>query len=243
MNIDRQTPIGHCTNPHTKELIQSSTYQLNRSIIICLFLFYSLILKSQVVDSTKAAIFGDSAWKAYKKYYFRKSISLLDSSILYNPTNSFSYKLKAEAQWFLGNYADAAETYRKMISLGDENLLKVSAYVFLGMLYGKAEKPRLATEQYATAVMLWESGYVPHKQFRMEEEFDYFLALAFLEDKVKARKILSDRNLDSLSYPKRHELEIQYKRCLSLFDKTPNELLEEYFKEYLLPTDIKPLEE
>lgn len=202
-----------------------------------------MISKSQVKDTIKARFFGDSAWKAYKKYYFKKSISLLDSSILYNPTNSSSYHLKAEAQWSLGNYADAAETYRKLISISDKNLLKVSANVFLGMLYGMADMPRQATAKYASAVKLWESGYVPHKQFKMVEEFDYFLALAFLEEKAKAVKIISGHNLDSLSYPKRHELENQNKRCLSLFDKTPKELLEIYFKEYMLPNDIKPLEE
>jgi tetratricopeptide (TPR) repeat protein len=167
----------------------------------------------------------------------------LDSAISCDPTNSFSYQLKAEAQWFLGNYADAAETYKKMISLGDENLLKVSAYVFSGMLYGKAGMRAQATAQYISAVKLWESGYVPHKQFRLIEELDYFLALAFLEEKAKAMKIISERSLDSLSYPRRLELEQQNKRCLSLFEKTPKELLEEHFKEYMLPDNIKPLEE
>ena len=84
---------------------------------------------------------------------------------------------------------------------------------------------------------------MPRKQFRLIEELDYFLALAFLEEKVKAMKIINERSLDSLSYPKRLELEQQNKRCLSLFEKTPKELLEEHFKEYMLSDDIKPLEE
>lgn len=130
-----------------------------------------------------------------------------------------------------------------MISLGDENLLKVSAYVFSGMLYGKAGMATQATAQYISAVKLWESGYVPDKQFRLVEEFDYFLALAFLEKKAKAMKIISERSLDSLSLPRRLELEQQNKKYLLLFEKTPKEHLEEHFKEYMLPDDIKPLEE
>lgn len=216
---------------------------MNRLILICLFLFYSLISKSQAKDTTRARSFADSAWKAYQKYYFKKSIKLLDSAIYYDPINSFSYHLKAEAQWFLGNYADAAETYKRMISLDNGNLLKVSAYVFLGMLYGKAGMPVQATAQYVSAVKLWEGAYMPHKQFKMVEELDYFLALAFLEEKTKAMKIVSERNLDSLTYPRRHELERLHERCLSFFDKTPGELLEEHFKEYMLSNDIKPLEE
>lgn len=194
-------------------------------------------------DTIKARLFADSAWKVYQRHYFRKSIGLLDSAISYDPTKSFYYSLKAESQWFLGNYADAAETYKKKIALGDKNLLKVSAYVFSGMLYAKAGMAEQAKAQYIYAIKLWESGYVPHKQFRLVEELDYFLALALLEKKSKAMKIISERNLDSLSYPKRIEMENQNKRCLSLFQKNPKELLEEHFKEYMLPNDIKPLEE
>lgn len=203
----------------------------------------NLISKSQVKDSIKARHFEDSAWKEYQKNYFRKSIRLLDSAISYDPTKSFSYQLKAESQWFLGNYADAAETYKKMISLGDEDLLKVSAYVFLGMLYGKAGMMVQAKEQYISAVKLWERGYVPHNHIQLVEELDYFLALAFLGEKAKAERIISKRSFDSLSYPKRHELEKQNKKCLSFFKKTPNDLLEKHFKEYMLPKDIKPLED
>jgi len=223
--------------------LYSKNYLVSRITIICLFLFCSLISKSQAKDKTKARFFEDSAWKVYQKYYFRKSITLLDSAIFYDSTNGTSYHLKAEAQWFLGNYADAAETYKKMISLGDEDLLKVSATVHLGMLYGKAEMPIQAVEQYASAVKLWESGYVPHKQFKMVEELDYFLALAFLEERAKALKIIGGRSLDSLSYPRRFELVRQHERCLSLFDKTPKELLEEQFKKYMLPNNIRPLDE
>lgn len=216
---------------------------MSKSIIICLLLFFNFTSNGQVRDTVKARFFADSAWKVYRKNYFRKSIILLDSAISYDPTNSFSYQLKAEAQLFLGNYAGATETYKKMISFDDENLLKVSAYVFLGMLYGKAGMTTQATAQYISAVKLWESGYVPHKQFRLAEELNYFLALAFLEEKAKAIKIINERSIDSLSYPRRLELEQQNKKCLSLFEKTPKELLEEHFKEYMLPDDIKPLEE
>ena len=216
---------------------------MNRLITTSLFLFYSLISKSQAKDATRARFFEDTAWKVYQKNYFRKSIALLDSALFYDATNRFSYSLKAEAQWFLGDYAGAAETYEKWIALGDENLLKVSANVMLGMLYGKAKMPVQAKAQYASAVKIWERGYVPNKQFKMIEELDYFLALAFLEEKAKAVKIISERNLDGLSYPRRHELEQQHERCLLLFEKTPEELLEEHFKIYMLPDDIKPLEE
>lgn len=216
---------------------------MKRLTIISLFLSYSLISKSQAKHAPRARFFEDSAWKVYQKHYFRKSITLLDSALFYDSTNGFSYSLKAEAQWFLGNYVDAAETYKKKISLGEESLLKVSANVFLGMLYGKAKMPEQAKAQYILAVKLWESGYVPHKHFKMVEELDYFLALAFLEEKAKAMKIISERSLDGLTYPKRRELENQHERCLLLFDKTPEELLEEHFKEYMLSNDTKPLEE
>lgn len=216
---------------------------MTKLIIILFLLFNSLTSESQEKDTIRARLFADSAWKSYQINYFRKSIRLLDSAISYEPTNSSSYHLKAEAQWFLGNYADAAETYKKMISLSDENLLKVSALVFSGMLYGKAGMTVQEKAQYISAVKLWEGGYVPHKQFRLVEEFDYFLALAFLEERTKAKRIISERKLDGLSLPRRRELEKQNEKCLSLFKKTPKKLLEEYFQEYMLPNDIIPLEE
>jgi hypothetical protein len=215
---------------------------VSKSLLILIFLGSSLISNSQEHIISRARYFEDSAWKAYQRNYFRKSITLLDSAIFYKPTNSFSYGLKAEAQWFLGDYAGAAETYRNKIALGDTNLLIVSANVFLGMLYGKAQMPEKATSQYLIAVKLWESGYVPHKQFKIVEEFDYFLALAFLQERNKALRILKERSLDSLTLPKRRELETLHEKCLLLFGRTPSELLEEHFNQYMLPKDVKPRE-
>jgi tetratricopeptide (TPR) repeat protein len=202
-----------------------------------------LISASQAKDTTKAKSFADSAWAAYQKYYFKKAIRLLDSAIFYGNNKSWTYSLKAEAQWFLGMYAEAATSYKQMLSFDDDALLKVSAYVFLGMLYSKAEMPRQATEQFVTAIRLWENGYVPRKQFRAVEESDYFLALAFLGQSEKAKKVMSAQTLDSLTYPERREIEYRHRTYLVLFTKSPKQLLEEQFKEFLLPDSIKPLEE
>jgi len=216
---------------------------VNRLIIICFLLSKSLISQSQATDTTKARFFADSAWKAYQSHYFKSSIRLLDSAIFYGSNKSASYHLKSEAQWFLGWYAEAAETFKNIISIGDSNLLRVSAYVFLGMLYDKAENPADAKKQYASAISLWENGYVPIKQFQSVEESDYFLALAFLEEKEKAMKLMDERSLDSLPYPKRIEFTNRYRTYRVWFGKDPKKLLNEHFQEYMLPGDIKPLEE
>ena len=139
--------------------------------------------------------------------------------------------LKAEALWSISEYAEAASTYKKMISFSGDDLLKVGAYVFLGMLYDKAEMPVQAKDQYTSAISFWENGYVPHKQFREYEESEYILALAMLEEKDKIKKIVSDAK------------EYRYQRYLEWLFKTPKELLDLHFKEYTLPDNIKPLEE
>lgn len=204
---------------------------MNRLIVICLAMFLSSLANSQARDSIKARFFQDSAWKAYKENYFKKSIRLLDSAILYDNTKGDFYHLKAEALWFVDEYAEAAKNYQNLISLDGDYLLKVGARVFLGMLYDKAGMPTQAKNEYVSAVTLWESGYKPLNQFREYEQSDYLLALTFLGEKEKVRKAVNDAK------------EYRFKEVLEWLKIPPRELLEIHFKEFMLPDHIKPLEE
>ena len=220
--------------------------------------FFSLLISStlvsisQEIDTIKAKAFGDSAWRAYQTHYFKKSIRLLDSAIFYGRNKSASLQLKAEAQWFLGWYLEAANTYEDVLAIYDKN---VSGKVFLGMLYDKAKMPIKAKDSYASAIMLWESNYVPNRFFEKEEEANYFLALAFLRQKKKAYKLIKrlmqekanilkkENKFYGWEYGMGYELKSRYTKYLILFDKSPKQLLEEHFAEYLLPDNIKPLED
>jgi tetratricopeptide (TPR) repeat protein len=224
-------------------LLRLFTNCLTRFAMIFLLLLFSLHSNSQENDSLKARVFYDSAWKAFKAYYFKKSIRLLDSVIYYRPSFRPAYDLKAEALLSLGEYAEAARTYKIVVGFGDDRLLKVSANVFLGMLYAKAGMNVEASVQYTSAVSLWESGYQPDKNFRNVEELDYFLALAFLQQKRKVLDIIDGYNYDSLSHPRRIEITTLHQTCLPWFEKTPKELLDDKFKIHMLPEGIKALEE
>ncbi len=197
-----------------------------------LILFWNLSAKCQYTDTTKARAYENAAWKAYQESYFKKSIRLFDSAIFYGSTWKSLYAIKAEAHWFIGEFADAAKAYKKRIALSGEDLLKVGAFVKLGMLYDKAGMPKESKKQYISAIKLWENGYIPLKQFRHYEETEYLYALAFLGNRKKLKKVLEE-------YAKKHPYENQ----LELLNKSKQELLKIHFEEYQLPSHIKPLEE
>ena len=137
---------------------------MNKLFVINLTLLSTTTVKCQTIDTTKAKFFEDEAWKAYQGSYFKKSIRLFDSAIVYGSQWKSLYSIKAEAHWFIGEYAKAATAYKKMISLSGDELLRVGAYVVLGMLYDQAGMTRHSNNQYNSAVKLWEGGYVPLKQ-------------------------------------------------------------------------------
>ena len=116
-------------------------------LIILLITFFRSDLICQIGDTSKALLFQNMAWDASQKNYFKKCIRLIDSSIIYDSSKSWSFMIKAEAHWLIGEYADAAKAYEKAMTLGSDFLL-VGANVLLGMLYDKADNSGEAKRHY-----------------------------------------------------------------------------------------------
>lgn len=206
---------------------------MNKRFIIGLTLLSTITSsKCQTIDTAKAKIFETEAWKAYQGSYFKKSIRFFDSAIVYGSQWKSLYSIKAEAHWFIGAYAEAATAYKKMMLLSGDELLRVGAFVLLGMLYDQAGMTRQSNKQYKYAIKLWENGYVPLKQFKEVEEVEYLFALAFLGHQKKLKSKLD-------VYARRHP----HQKQLQLISKSRRELLQLHFEEYQLPTNLKPLEE
>jgi tetratricopeptide (TPR) repeat protein len=163
-----------------------------KAFALILTFFLSLSSTCQTSDSTKkkALDFENKAWSAYQSHEFEKCISLLDSSISLDSTRPFAFIIKSESLWFLKRYAEAAETYKKWMTL-EKNVLLVGAYVFLGMLYDKADIHDQAKEQYIKAIKTYEKGYKPIATFENVEEIEYVFAFGLLSDTEKWRQKLA----------------------------------------------------
>ncbi len=57
----------------------------------------------------------------------------------------------------------------------------------------------------------------------------------------KANKLKKENKFDGWKYGRGYELKSRYTKYLILFSKSPKQLLEEHFAEYLLTDSIKPL--
>lgn len=185
-------------------------------------------------DKVKADSLKSIAWDASQKNYFKKCIRLIDSSILYDSTKSWSYIIKAEAHWLISEFKDAAISYKKAMTL-DSEFVSIGANVLLGMLYDKAENFNQAKQQYSIAINLWENGYTAkHKLFQIQEEIDYIKAIGLMGDSIKMINKLTtfiQKNPDQQSLA-----------CIA--EKSRLELLEFNFKsQYRLPDNIQAKEE
>ena len=141
----------------------------------------------------KSLAYENRAWEAYQAQRFETAISILDSSIALDSSRPSPFILKSEALWFIGRFAEAAETYKKWIIielLTDSSILLVGAYVHLGMLYDKADMFIQAKEQYIKAINTFESDYKAIKQFEGEEEVEYVMAFGLLGDSKNWKKKL-----------------------------------------------------
>ena len=190
-------------------------------ITLIITLFLSQVSLSQIPDSIKkkAIDFQTRAWKAEEERQFERCIVLADSSITLDSTRSEPYVIKAESLWFLKRYKESAETYKKYISV-DTNILRIGAYVLLGMLYDKADMFDEAKEQYLTAIRTYENGYRPLRQFVEIEEFEYVLAFGLAG---------SDKWKEKLGDVINKHPNAGFK---NLANMTRKELLEHHFKQY-----------
>ncbi len=162
-------------------------------IALILIFFLSLSGACQTSDTTyqKAGDLENKAWNAYQNREFEKCISLLDSSISLDNTRPFAFIIKSESLWFLKRYAEAAETYKKWIPL-EKNVLLVGAYVFIGMLYDKADMFDQAKEQYLKAIKTYKNSYKPIATFQNVEEIEYVFAFGLLGNTKKWKEKLAD---------------------------------------------------
>jgi tetratricopeptide (TPR) repeat protein len=187
---------------------------------------------AQISNKAKADSLQTAAWDASQKNYFKKCLRLIDSSLYYDSTNSWSYSIKAEAHWLIGQYGEAAKAHKKAMSLDKDSLL-IGAFVLQGMLYDKANMHDKAKEEYLIASKLWEGGYVPYKQLAKHEQVDYVFAVGLYGDTSKWKKKL-------------HELYKKYpdKNYIHLADKSGTEILDFYFNsEFAMPKGVTALED
>src|SRR5688500_6273614 len=165
-----------------------------RIILLLLALATTLVGYTQPdSERSKSLEYQKRAWEAYQAQRFETAISLLDSSITLDRSRPSPFILKSEALWFIGRFAEAAETYKEWIIIElstDSSILLVGAYVHLGMLYDKADMFTQAKEQYIRAINTFESGYKALKQFEREEEVEYVMAFGLLGDTKNWKKKL-----------------------------------------------------
>lgn len=191
-----------------------------KSVFILLLLFVHSAY-SQTSDSLKkvAIKLQIQAFHAEQRHQFESAILLADASIALDSTRYEPYITKAESLWFLKRYKEAAETYKKKMTVKRPDFL-IGAYVLLGMLYDKAGMLSEAKEQYSLAIMNWENGYQPPR-FDKTEEMEYVFAFGLFGDTRKWKKKLAAL---SKKYPS-----IDYKQFAN---KSRQELLEHHFSPY-----------
>jgi tetratricopeptide (TPR) repeat protein len=190
--------------------------------LVFVFIFFiSHLAYSQPSDSVKKKAINllIRAFDAERNHNFETSILLADSSIALDSTRDEPYIIKAESLWFLKRYSEAAETYKKKMSVKQPDFL-IGAYVLLGMLYDKANMRKEAKRQYLNAIRTYENGYIPPR-FDKTEEYEYVFAFGLLRDKKnwKAKLAENAKKRPSDNYQ-------------TLEKKTRKELLELHFSPY-----------
>jgi len=149
-------------------------------IIFILFVLHAEIGHTQS-DTLPPGSIGYRLTKAIEKSREKKydeAIIIVDSAISIDSTNENTYALKAELLWMKKDYYNATIFFRRAMSFDKDSSYLKGAYLFLGVLYEKADLIDEAQKQYLKAINLFENNKREDDRFfENVNAMDYAVAL------------------------------------------------------------------
>jgi tetratricopeptide (TPR) repeat protein len=192
-----------------------------QKILVILFLLSFDTTYGQINDLPKGSIgyFLTKAVDMSRDKKYEEGLVFIDSAFRVDSDNENIFALKAEILWMMKRFSEAAENYQKALLLDKDSSYLFGAYLFLGVLYEKANMPTQARLQYLKAVYFFENKKKKSDKFFADvNKIDYALAL-----KLSGNNGAWDKLLDDPFYKKRLDIYI---------GKTREEILEIYFQPF-----------
>lgn len=190
------------------------------------FLFILLVIacktaynQTDTLRYGKVGYFLKRAVDFESKKEYDQAIAFTDTALKIAPTSESVFAVKAEILWMMKRFSEAAENYQKALLLDTDGSYLFGAYLFLGVLYEKANKPIQAQAQYLKAVYFFENKKEKNDKFFADvNRLDYALALKLSGNNDAWDKLLN---------------EPFYKNSLAAYvGKTREQILEIYFQPF-----------